>query len=370
MDERRLTYLGVATWLLIGIPSIFEELQRGTLFTPRLLAWLACYVVWVVLFVLTTTPKCPPKGQLPLIFLQSLLALACLSLAAVAFMPVLLVMVAAELGASVSLRVGAMWIVLQTVAFGLIFAAHSSEPVAAATAYLAFQVFGFLSLRIAHSEASARRELAEMHAELQVTNGLLDLNSRNEERLRIARDLHDLLGHHLTALSLNLEVASHKAGGEALEQIEKSKAITKLLLSDVRDVVSSLRHDEPVDLMVALTHLQRAIPKPVIELDVPQAVIVTDPQIAQVALRSIQEIVTNAVRHSGARTLRIRLIDDGRMVNIEARDDGAGADHVQYGNGLSGMRERLEGVGGSVEVSSARGKGFEVKIRLPRERAT
>ena len=81
---------------------------------------------------------------------------------------------------------------------------------------------------------------------------LLEISSRTTERLRIARDLHDLLGHHLTALSLNLEVASHLATGEANEQIEKSKAITKLLLGDVRDVVSRLRNDEPVDLGAAI----------------------------------------------------------------------------------------------------------------------
>src|SRR5207244_2713563 len=80
--------------------------------------------------------------------------------------------------------------------------------------------------------------------------------------LRIARDLHDLLGHHLAALSINLEVARHMTGGEAREQIEKSQAVTKLLLSDVRDVVSRMREDEPVDLTAAVKSLSDRVRKP------------------------------------------------------------------------------------------------------------
>jgi signal transduction histidine kinase len=142
-----------------------------------------------------------------------------------------------------------------------------------------------------------------------------------------------------------------------------------LLLSDVRDVVSSLRHDEPVDLGVALRQMQAAIAKPAIELDIAQEVTVTDPAVAQVALRTIQELVTNAVRHSSARTLRMHLSLENAQLIIEANDDGVGSDRVQYGNGLNGIRERAEQLGGSVEVTSMRGHGFGVKIRLPRERA-
>ena len=122
-------------------------------------------------------------------------------------------------------------------------------------------------MRIAHREALARQALAETNAELKVTSGLLDISSRTEERLRIARDLHDLLGHHLTALSLNLEVASHLAAGEAKESIEKSQAITKQLLSDVRAVVSRLREDEPVDLATALNALRDVIATPSLHID-------------------------------------------------------------------------------------------------------
>ena len=87
-------------------------------------------------------------------------------------------------------------------------------------------------MHVAHSEMEARKSLAEANAELRMTTELLEISSRTSERLRIARDLHDLLGHHLTALSLNLEVAGHLASGDAKEPIEKSKSIAKHLLGN------------------------------------------------------------------------------------------------------------------------------------------
>src|SRR5207237_458880 len=188
--------------------------------------------------------------------------------------------------------------------------------------FVAFQLFAYFAVRIAHREAMARQALAEANAELKVTSGLLELSSRTEERLRIARDLHDVLGHHLTALSLNLEVASHLAAGEAKASVEKSQAITKELLADVRAVVSRLREDEPVDLATALNALRDVIGTPSLHIDL-ENVAVSDPAVAQVVLRAVQEIVTNAVRHSGARNLWLRLSSSDHTLDVDARDDGA-----------------------------------------------
>ena len=82
-------------------------------------------------------------------------------------------------------------------------------------------------------------------------------------------------------------------------------------------------------------------------------------------LRAVQEIVTNAVRHSGARNLWLRLSSSDHTLDVDARDDGAGTDAIEFGNGLRGIRERVEQVNGSLEVSSMRGRGFSVHISLP-----
>src|SRR4030095_15871945 len=105
------------------------------------------------------------------------------------------------------------------------------------------------------SEAAARDELATVNRELLSTRALLAESSRVEERLRISRDLHDTLGHHLTALSLQLDVASRLTEGKAADHVRQAHAIAKLLLSDVRNVVSELRGSARVDITQAIRSL-------------------------------------------------------------------------------------------------------------------
>jgi signal transduction histidine kinase len=351
MDSRNLMLVGVLTWALI-------------LFTSgggQGLLWYACMLVFVVAFFVATYRECAPTPRRLLNALQTLAALGAMALVPrhLKLEPVLLVIVAGELG-GLEILPAFLWIAAQTAAVGFI----SGEFDAILLSFVAFQLFAYFAVRIAHRETKARMALAEAHAELKVTSGLLDLSSRTEERLRIARDLHDLLGHHLTALSLNLEVASHLASGEAQTSIEKSQAITKDLLADVRAVVSRLREDEPVDLATAINALRDVITTPALHVDL-ENVAISDPAVAQVALRAVQEIVTNAVRHSGARNLWLRLSTADHTLDVDARDDGAGTDRVEFGNGLRGIRERVEQVQGRLEVSSMRGRGFSVHISLP-----
>lgn len=367
MDARNLTLVGYLTWLLVGIPSFVWQSRHGGLSSTQGITWIVCYCAFVVVFGLATRDECSERQRIALIALETILALTCIAMQPSGIPGVLLVIIAGQLGAF-PMPIALPWIAAQSIALG--FLAVTSDALWIVLAYFAFQLFGAFSLRIAHQESKARQALAEANAELQVATGLLDIGSRSEERLRIARDLHDLLGHHLTALSLNLEVASHLAQGEAREHIEKSQAITKLLLTDVRDVVSRLRNHEPVDLTAALHALQNVIDRPSLTLDIGHEIAVSDPAIAQVALRAIQEIVTNAVRHSGARNLWLKLGTEDRMLAIAARDDGSGTDQVSFGNGLRGMRERVEQLRGTMEVASMRGRGFEVKVRIPLEAST
>jgi signal transduction histidine kinase len=362
--ERNLIWIGVITWLIVSGPTVAWQIDRYGPAAPQTLAIIAGLVAFLAFFLLRCRRECSPTQEIIFMILQAAAAFTCAWLQTNGFVHVLLVIIAGQLG-KYPFRVAIVVCIAQAVILAVIVRSQNGPSLTVASAYLAFFLFAAYTTHVAHNEANARQELAQANAELKMTSGLLDISSRTSERLRIARDLHDLLGHHLTALTLNLETASHLAGGEAREQIEKSKAIARHLLADVRAAVSRLRDEEPVDLTTALQSLRDVVASPSLHLQLPLELPVTDAQVAQIALRSVQEIVTNAVRHSGARNLWVTLATVDHTLDIDARDDGAGTDHVRFGNGLRGIRERVEQVHGSLEVSSMRGRGFSVHVRLP-----
>jgi signal transduction histidine kinase len=147
----------------------------------------------------------------------------------------------------------------------------------------------------------------------------------------------------------------------------QAQALSKLLLADVREVVSTLREGDPIDVDHALQKLVADVPRPEIHLELPSPFRINDRQRAQVLVRLVQEIVTNTVKHAQAKNLWLKFArtDDG--VEISAFDDGRGVDvrQIGSGNGLKGMRERLEAVGGELLIESKSGQGFNLAGFLP-----
>lgn len=367
VNERKMTWVGILTWIIVLIPSVLREVELHSLRTARAAMLFGAFALFLAAFLLAARPACSKGMRIPFLAVETLAAFACSILRPMDFQPVLLVIVAAQLG-TYPPRFAIGGAAFNSIVLGfIVHGVHAAgyPAVIYALVYFSFSLFALFSMHVARAEMDARQKLAEANTELRMTTELLEISSRTSERLRIARDLHDLLGHHLTALSLNLEVAGHIASGEAKEHIEKSKSIAKHLLADVRDVVSRLRNEEPVDLTASLESLRDVIATPSLHLDFPRELAVADANIAQVALRTVQEIVTNAVRHSGARNLWLNLGMADRTLSIDARDDGVGADNVRFGNGLLGLRERVQQARGTFEVTSMRGRGFSVRVTLP-----
>ena len=232
-------------------------------------------------------------------------------------------------------------------------------------AFAASHVFNLGQSFLRQSEQSAREQLARANAELKIAQELLAENSRVGERLRISRDLHDSLGHHLTALSLQLDVASRRVNGRAADHVREAHAIAKLLLSDIRDVVGELRQTGRIDLSAVLLPLAATSEVPRVHLEMPEPFYLDDPAHANAWLRCVQEILTNATRHAGARHLWIEFEQDGDGITLHARDDGIGSADLKPGYGLTGMRERIEERGGRVEFNPVPGRGFEVLAHMP-----
>lgn len=372
--EQWLRIAGLGTWIAATIPAVAGMLQ-GRLAGGRLILWTGGAIAFLLAFVGPTlfAQTCRRPGvRGGLLLVQALAALAMVGAGRDALAAaVLLVVVAGQLPAIFPSKKGVPWVALQTAALIAVFSAFMA-PLSAGTYGLAFggfQLFAFGTGALARRERLAREALGAAHAELLATRALMAEHSRASERLRISRDLHDALGHHLTALSLQLDVASHLADGRAVQHVRQAHAITRLLLADVRDVVGQLRESRPRDLAQAVRALVSAPAGPLaIHLDAPESLPTEDEAHAQAVLRCVQEIVTNATRHGQARHLWITVVTGPEGLTLHARDDGQGAARVAWGHGLTGMRERFEALAGRIEVDAHPGHGFEVRGFLPSTR--
>jgi signal transduction histidine kinase len=231
---------------------------------------------------------------------------------------------------------------------------------------LAWQVFAFFVGYLAAAELRGRRELALRNAELLGTQDLLAEGVRLAERLGIARELHDAAGHHLAALTIHLELARRTSEGRPAEAIDRALSAARLLLAEVRDVVSALRRDRAVDLVTALRRLADAAPEPHIDVTVPEGLDVP-PRFAPLILRCAQEGVTNALRHARAEQIRVSFgrVAESTGFRLVVQDDGRGAVAPTPGHGLTGMRERVENAGGHIAFITAPGRGFSLTVDLP-----
>jgi len=364
----RMALLGtMATPLMLVLMTLAR--RPASFAKGQILVWLGAYATFSLVFWLTAkqAEKLSRAWLKVSLIVETALVLLMINAICNGYEGALLVVVAGQLAPVFTLPVSLSWVGGQTLLMGVVIRSHFSLEIALAlsASWLGFQAFTVLMSHATAREAIARNELAKLNAELSATQQLLVDSSQVAERMRIARELHDLVGHHLTGLSLNLEVASHLAQGKAQEHIQTAQSVTKLLLQDVREVVNSLRGDDSFDLGRAIRTLIKDIPKPRIHLDVPEDLGIYDPVRAETILRCVQEIITNAVRHSGAENLWIESVKTADGVEVRARDDGRGVKQVKPGNGLTGMRERVEQVGGCLEIESAPNTGFRLRPRIP-----
>lgn len=370
--------VGISAWVLSGLPALLMLTLPGDflgvearLSPAGFVAWLAAFCVYAPAFWVTagqSVRERPSRAALPLLALQSLAALVMFGLVCTGFETLLLVVVAAQLGLFVAVPLGLVWVGAQSAALvwlGIVHWGLAGSLLWALGLGLSLQVMALFISYFAASQARARHELARTNAELRTTREQLAAAREAAARARIARELHDLLGHHLSALSLHLEAARHRVGEDGREAIERCQSIARLLLADVRQAVQEVRQDPSESLSSALHKAVADIPRPRVELSLPPDLGSAASERAQAIVRCVQEIVTNAVRHADADHLRIdlRLGDDG--LELRARDDGRGVAEVRPGHGLTGMRERLERLGGSLDVVSAADRGLEVRARLP-----
>jgi two-component system sensor histidine kinase DesK len=203
--------------------------------------------------------------------------------------------------------------------------------------------------------------LVERNTQLAAAREEIERLAVDAERNRFARDLHDLLGHSLTVVSVKAELAGrllHLAPDRAGAELADIQRLAREALTDVRTAVGGYRE---VSLGVELARARGALAAAGIEASLPADCGIVPAARQELFGWVVREGVTNVVRHSGARTCRVRV----SASSMEILDDGRGPSDAGGGAGLAGLRERVAAAGGALSVGRADSGGFVVTVTVP-----
>jgi signal transduction histidine kinase len=273
-----------------------------------------------------------------------------------------------------SLWMGAVCVLIYTVlVLPLILRNRWIDALAVALVYGTGIVFVVVFTRIAASEREARAGLAEANRLLRENAAQVEELATTRERNRLAREIHDSLGHYLTVVNVQIGAAQAifaQDATRALDHLSKAQSLTQEGLGEVRRSVAALRasptESRPLPEALAKLVEQWNATGLRARLSVEGARRQLTPQADLTLYRAAQEALTNVGQHAGAS--RVDLILDYRApesVLLQVQDDGVGGSNSGEGFGLLGVRERAQHLGGEVRVHTETGKGFRLEVELP-----
>ena len=218
----------------------------------------------------------------------------------------------------------------------------------------------------------ARGELARSNAELVSMQSFVAETVRDRERLRIARDLHDVTGHKLTALKINLQIMQQrvKENAELRDFVDRSAQIADDLLSDTRVIVRQISGAEGLALGESLTKLASLLPDGMITVELEEGLRVQSGEVARLLLRAGQEGTSNALRHGGANRIQLSLRRIADRFVMRIIDNGRGLRGKPAGFGRSQLAARVKELNGEyrlIDHAATGGTGCELEITLPDE---
>ncbi|MDA3845872.1 MAG: sensor histidine kinase [Vallitaleaceae bacterium] len=243
--------------------------------------------------------------------------------------------------------------------------------------YLVIQILVLIVAIIARNYYEESRKTNAIYLQLLDTYKQLELSSKEierlsmeEERTKIARDLHDTLGHDMTGLIMQIEMGTRLIDAnqqeEGLKLLEGAKKSARDSMAKVRQIVQTLKTGEQEKWSLAslntLTHTFSEKTGVIIELNIEGDRNIS-PDISIGLYRLIQESLTNSVRHGKAKHVRITITFDESRLYISIQDNGTGCKQIKHGNGLKGMEERIQHLGGSIEFICK--NGFRIRANIP-----
>ncbi|GAB3498752.1 sensor histidine kinase [Nocardiopsis coralliicola] len=220
----------------------------------------------------------------------------------------------------------------------------------------------------------AHRALEQAHAELRCSADRVRDLAVAEERARMAREMHDSIGHHLTVITMGLANAERFRTARpdaAWDEVADAKRLTADALADTRRWVRALRPlslegragPEAVRALAAAFDTPGGTPR--VRVACSGAWPAPDEEAELACYRLVQEGLTNAVRHSAAERIDVRLVCAPAEIEVSVVDDGRGADGAAAGFGLGGLRERVAALGGALHSGTRSGGGFALRAVLP-----
>jgi len=247
------------------------------------------------------------------------------------------------------------------------------DALTVALAYGTGIVFVVVFTRIAASEREARASLGEANRLLRENAAQVEELAVTRERNRLAREIHDSLGHYLTVVNVQIGAAQaifNQDSTRALDHLAKAQTLTQEGLTEVRRSVAALRasptESRPLtDALGKLVEQWNATGMSAV-LTVTGTLRQLTPQADLTLYRAAQEALTNVSRHAQATKVDLTLdYRNAESVLLMVQDDGAGSNDLAAGFGLLGVRERAQLLGGEVRVVTEQGKGFKLEVELP-----
>jgi signal transduction histidine kinase len=207
--------------------------------------------------------------------------------------------------------------------------------------------------------------VAHYRAEAERTKEAEARTRATDERLRIARELHDVLGHHLALINVQAGAALHRRDpAQAEEALGTIKDASKTALQELRATLGMLRQAEPSLSRVAELAESVGASGLTVRTEIDGVARDLPPDVEHAAFRVVQEALTNVAKHAGAKTVVVRLGYSADALSVQVDDDGCGGDDPP-GTGIRGMAERARALGGELTAAPREGGGYRVRARLP-----
>jgi len=344
-------------------------LHKVTGLTPAM--WALSFLAAVPLVARRRFPLAVLAAEVPLLF--ACLAVAHPNRAAVGIAMLLVFTVGLEGGRTRSLVVGALMALLVTAAVFITGQRAESSDV---IAYVSLVLGALLAGEALRARQALARTLAEEAARAREAAARHRFDA---ERLALANELHDVVGHTLVAINVRAAAAARRArkgGADGVTALDDIASASAGALAELRTTLKALRaaQDEPAPLhpvqdLASLAGLIAGVEEAglSVQLEMAGAPASLPAPVGHAGYRIIQESLTNVLRHSTARQARVRVEASDRSLLIEVLDDGQ--PHAPAvpagGHGLAGMRERAASLGGSCEVGPVNGAGWRVRAEIP-----